>query len=214
MEGTMNTLLIDDHPLYRSALKIILEEICIGVNVYEADSINQAFILLNKHPQFDLVLLDLNLPDANGLKSFIPISQRLSNTPVVVISANVNKKMINHTLNAGARGYIPKSSSNKEIKNALTMVLKGSVYIPSLAIQQVNGKYANSDIHTSLTNRQSEVLQLLSLGFSNKQISSNLGIAETTVRVHVSDIIQNFNVSNRTEAVLQAQMMGLVDNPF
>jgi DNA-binding NarL/FixJ family response regulator len=214
MESTMNTLLIDDHPLYRSALKIILEEICIEVNVYESDSINQALTLLDKHPKFDLVLLDLNLSDANGLKSFITISQRLSNTPVVVISANVDKRIINHTLNTGARGYIPKSSSNKEIKNALTMVLKGSVYIPSLAIQQVNGKYANSDIYTSLTNRQSDVLQLLSLGLSNKKISSNLGIAETTVRVHVSDIIQNFNVCNRTEAVLQAQMMGLVDNPF
>ena len=130
----MNVLLIDDHPLCRAALRVILEEICSSLNLHEAESVSEALNLLNNYNQFDLVLLDLNLPDANGLKSFIPVSQGATGTPVVVISANINKKMINYLLNVGAMGYIPKFSSNREIKNALKMVLNGSMYIPTLAI--------------------------------------------------------------------------------
>lgn len=212
MESDLNVLLIDDHPLFRKALIAIINELVQSVIVHEASTVREAFSIIDQKHSLNLVLLDLNLPDANGLKTLLPICQLLDDTPIVVISANENLKLIVHALNSCAKGYIPKSSDSTEIRNALALVLNGGVFIPPIVLDLITRTPMPDSSNTSLTKRQDEVLQLLARGLSNKQISHTLGIAETTVRVHVSDIIQLFNAHNRTDAVIQAQQLGFVNS--
>ncbi|HEB54877.1 MAG TPA: response regulator transcription factor [Gammaproteobacteria bacterium] len=212
MDGTSNILLIDDHPLYRDALRPVIHQLARRVNIFEASCITDAFRLIDEQPELDLVLLDLILPDGGGLKSLLSVSQLLSNTPIVVISACDNHNLVIQLLNAGARGYIPKSAGSEVIKNALLLVLSGETYIPSVALGSLSG--ANTleiDAETVLTQRQDEVLQLLARGYSNKQIARVLNIAETTVRAHVSDILHHLHAHNRTDAVVKAQKLGLLE---
>ncbi|HED52550.1 MAG TPA: response regulator transcription factor [Gammaproteobacteria bacterium] len=211
MKSIINILLIDDHPLYRKALEPVIHALADVVNLFEAASLAQAMALIGNQTAFNLVLLDLTLPDSDGLQSLIPICQLLPDTPVVIISACENRQMIINALNAGARGYIPKSADSAIIENALALVLNGETYIPSAMLD------GSSDLTlieqgevTALTGRQGEVLKLLAQGYSNKQIGRTLEIAETTVRVHVSDILQQLHVHNRTGAVIKAQQLGLL----
>jgi len=212
MDGTANILLIDDHPLYRDALRPVICQLARTVNIFEASCITDAFRLIDEQPEFDLVLLDLSLPDGGGLKSMLPVSQLLPDTPIVVISASENYNLVIHLLNAGARGYIPKSADSEVIKNALLLVLSGETYIPSVALDSLLRPAAvKIDADTTLTRRQDEVLQLLARGYSNKQIARALNIAETTVRAHVSDILHHLHAHNRTDAVVRAQQLGLLE---
>jgi DNA-binding NarL/FixJ family response regulator len=210
MKNKINVLFIDDHPLYRKALLEIVRELAKTVNSFEAASISEALELISSNSEFDLVLLDLNLPDAKGLMTLLPIIQSVDNCPVVIISANSNKSLIMGTLNSGARGYIQKSSSNDVIKNALIFVMNGGTYIPSEVLGDFSETGVRLDINNTITRRQDDVLQLMAQGLSNKEISQHLGIAETTVRVHVSDIIRHFQAHNRTDAVVLAQKFGFV----
>ncbi len=212
MDGTANILLIDDHPLYRDALRPVIRQLAQRVNIFEASCIADAFRLIDEQPELDLVLLDLNLPDGGGLKSLLPVSQLLSDTPIVVISASENHNLVIHLLNAGARGYIPKSADSEVIKNALLLVLSGEIYIPSVALGCLSRPAVMEfDADMALTRRQDEVLQLLAKGYSNKQIARTLNIAETTVRAHVSDILHHLQAHNRTDAVVIAQQLGLLE---
>jgi len=212
MDGTANILLIDDHPLYRDALRSVIHQLARTVNIFEAACIKDAFRLIDEQPEFDLVLLDLNLPDGGGLKSLLPVSQLLPDTPIVVVSACENHNLVIHLLNAGARGYIPKSADSEVIKNALLLVLSGETYIPSVALDSLSRPaVVEFDADTALTRRQDEVLQLLARGYSNKQIARALNIAETTVRAHVSDILHHLHAHNRTDAVFRAQQLGLLE---
>ncbi|HHJ14730.1 MAG TPA: response regulator transcription factor [Gammaproteobacteria bacterium] len=212
MERMLNILLIEDHPLYRNALQSVISTLAEAVNLFEASNISEALGIIEKRAPFNLVLLDLTLPDSNGLQGLLPICQLLPDTPVVIISASANRQLIINALHAGARGYIPKSASSAIIESALGLVLNGETYIPSAMLENDPGleapdQYGNS----TLTGRQKEVLGLLARGYSNKQIAKILEIAETTVRVHVSDIIQQLHVQNRTSAVIKAQQLGLLD---
>jgi DNA-binding NarL/FixJ family response regulator len=210
MKNIIKVLIIDDHPLYRKALLEIVGGLEKSVNSYEAASISEALESISSNAEFDLVLLDLNLPDANGLMTLLPVCQSVNNCPVVIISANSNKSLIIAALNSGARGYIHKSCSNDEIRNALTFVLNGGTYIPSEILEDLSETTVKYDLNKTITRRQDDVLQLMAKGMSNKEISQQLGIAETTVRVHVSDIIRHFQAHNRTDAVLLAQKFGFV----
>jgi len=211
MNGTINILLIDDHPLFRDALKPVIYQLAQAVNIFEASSITEAFTQIERQINFDLVLLDLTLPDSDGLKSLLPISQTLPDTPVVVISASENNHLVVHLLSAGARGYIPKSAGGEVIKNALLLVLSGETYIPSVVLDSLSHlAEMEFDPDAVLTRRQDEVLQLLARGYSNKQIGNVLDIADTTVRAHVSDIIHHLHANNRTDAVVKAQQLGLL----
>jgi len=212
MDKAINILLIDDHPLYREALRPVIHQLATQVCLFEAASIMEAFRLIEEQTTFDLVLLDLALPDGGGLKSLLPVSQLLPDTPIVVISANENHNLVVHLLNAGARGYIPKSAGSEVVKNALLLVLSGETYVPSIVLDRLSRSTERTlDSDVALTQRQEEVLRYLAMGFSNKQIANVLNIAETTVRAHVSDIMHHLHARNRTDAVVKAQQLGLLE---
>jgi len=200
----LKILIIDDHELFREGLAYVLSQLENNVTILEAGNYEETFQLLAETHDIDLVLLDLNLPGKDGFSVLDMVRQEYSSLPVVVLSASKLNSDVHRAIDAGAMGYIPKSSSSNVMLNALNLVLLGEVYIPSGLIKagQLNPSLKEDLV---LTPRQSEVLYMLAQGLSNKQISADLGIAEATTKMHITAIMKSMGVSNRTQAAMVAQ---------
>lgn len=202
----MHVLLIDDHPLFRSGIGAVVDELCAGARTTEASSCEEALVLIAAGAEFGLILLDLNLPAMDGMTGLTRLRDATPATPVVVLSASEDVRKIKHALNAGAKGYIPKSAGRELILNALRLVLAGGIYVP---VNLISPQPAAAD-DGQLTPRQRDVLRWLVRGKSNKEIADVLGMAENTVRVHVAAILRYLGVRNRTEAGFAATRRGLI----
>jgi DNA-binding NarL/FixJ family response regulator len=181
--------------------------------VVEAGSASEALAQLQAHTDVDLVLLDLNLPDANGLDLLTDIGNRSPDVPVVMLSGTVDQQRIRDALDRGASGFILKAESREVLLKALALVLAGGVYVPPAALsrgQDGGGEGAPTPQSLGLTERQMEVLALLMQGMNNKLICRALGLAEPTVKNHVSAILRALDVNSRTEAVLAVARMNWV----
>lgn len=207
----MRILLIDDHPLFRSGISAILCELDETVQTTEVNSCEEAFGVVTDDSRFALILLDLNLPGMDGMTGLSKLRDAAPATPIVVLSASENTAKIRQAINAGAKGYIPKSANREIILNALRLVLSGGVYLP-VTIMEVPIPTDTSD-EQPLTPRQRDVLRWLARGKSNKEIAILLGMAENTVRVHVAAILKYLGVKNRTEAGYAATRRGLIAEP-
>ena len=212
----MNVLLVDDHPLFRDALKTVLRRLDCEVNVQEVSTVSGALSILSTSSKFDLILYDWFLPDGGEFMGLLAICQLKPRVPIVVISANEEFDVIDAAVSAGVRGYIPKSSDGEVIERALRMILQGKKYLP-FGVADESGVAAfevqttSQELGWQLTARQNQVLALMAEGYANKRIASLLGIAEPTVRVHVSSILSELQVGNRTEAVVRARRLGLLN---
>jgi len=207
--GATRFLIVEDHPLFLEALENAIRLANVGAEVLNAASIDAAIDIMSTAPAFDLVLLDLSMPGTTGLSGVIRIRKAFPKTPVVIVSAHQNPKIIDSVLSLGVSGYIPKSMTKSELAHAIGEVLQGSVYLPKeyrefAATQQ--SRPANREllqrIH-DLTPQQLRVLELLRSGLQNKQIAHELKICETTVKVHVSEILRKLNVLSRTNAIIE-----------
>lgn len=208
----MNILLVDDHPLFIEGIKAVLQKLRDGVVIQALGSCEEALEVSNDNDNFDLLLLDLNLPGMSGLDGLQQLRHQLPATPIVLLSASEDRNKVLHAIELGAKGYIPKSSTPDVILTALQLVLSGGVYLPMAVLDTVNSsqlKTSNADGQT-LTPRQVEVLSLVAEGHSNKSIANRLSMAENTVRVHISAILRFLGVTNRTEAGVAASRMGLL----
>lgn len=217
---SMKILMIDDHPLMCDAVASVLSTIDSRNTIQFADSLKAACQILTKSFDFDLVLLDLGLSDAQDMEGLKVIKARFPETTVVVMSADRQPSVILETLNLGAAGYIPKTSGKQVLVNALRLVASGSVYVPAEAIahvdvQAVSGVAPRTSgapiefAQLGLTVRQSEVLKLILRGMPNKLICRQLDLAEGTVKVHVSAVLKSLGATNRTQAVVAASKLGL-----
>lgn len=208
----MHILLIDDHPLFRSGIAAVVAELAASIQCTEASSCEEALRVIGGGAQFELILLDLNLPGMDGLTGLAKLREATPDTPIVMLSATENTAKIKQAISAGAMGYIPKSSGRDIILNALRLVLSGGVYLPINLLHTVDEvNKSNPDANgDGLTTRQHEVLSLLVKGKSNKEIAYQLGMAENTVRVHVAAILKFLNVKNRTEAGYAAMHRGIL----
>lgn len=219
----MKFLVVDDHALIRDAMSSVLASLRIGAQVLQAADGAQALAVLATHPDLDLVLLDLDLPDRDGLSVLDEIVVRNPAVGVVMLSGNHDSETIQHALRQGAQGFIPKTETRDVLARALELVLAGGVYVPKAALGarlQPPAAPAGVTAQTSaslapapwsglgLTDRQLDVLALLMQGCSNKLICRALGLAEPTVKNHVSAIFRLLGVSSRTEAVLAVTRRG------
>ncbi len=206
----MKILLSDDHPLYREGVKPLLHKLDESVILYEAHDYPSAFELARAHPDIDLALMDLCMPGMPGLDGIRAFRDTFPLIALIVLSAAEEPQDIQLVLNAGALGYITKSSSSEVMLNAIRLVLAGGVYIPSvtLAERQVYTPPLSHD-GPALTHRQMDVLRELVLGKSNRQIAETLDVTEGTVKIHLAAIFRVLQVNNRTEALLAAQRMGI-----
>jgi DNA-binding NarL/FixJ family response regulator len=211
----MKALIVDDHALLRDALSRVLVMLVPEAEVHEAAEPKQAFELIEREPDLDLVLLDLALPGMHGLAVLKSLREKHPAISVVVVSASVDRETVRRALDAGAMGYIPKSSSSEVLRSALQLVLAGGIYIPpevlgrgeAPAVAPQLGARSPADI--GLTERQSQILALLMQGEPNKVICRELDLAESTVKNQITTILKALNVTSRTQAVLAVEKLGL-----
>lgn len=221
MENLMKILIADDHELFLKGLELILSDLDKNVDISLAHNYTEIFDILAQKKKFDLIVTDLAMPGANWLEAIKHIHQQLPETPIIILSAVFDKEIVQKTIELGAAGYIPKTSSNAVIMSAVRLVLSGGAYIPpellnnSLksqfsALEQISPEFENKDNKITLTPRQIDVLKLMAQGYSNKIIAHELGLSEGTVKLHVTAILKILNVYNRTGAVVEATKRGII----
>jgi DNA-binding NarL/FixJ family response regulator len=194
----LSLLLVDDHRIFLDGLSMALASLCPDMQIRTAESAAAAEVYL-KLTTFDLILLDLRLPDITGLELLQSWQQQGRMTPVAILSASDSNLDAQAALTAGALGFIPKSANSDELRQAVTRVLLGE----TLPAPQSGDK-------PQLTPRQMEILQLLAEGLPNKSISRQLGVSEDTVKTHLKSLFQEFAVHTRTACVSAARQRGWV----
>lgn len=209
-------LIVDDHSLVRDGLRSILEISFPDCDILEADSFEQALEELQQADEVDLVLLDLNIPDVNRLSGLKQLRADFPSTPVVMVTGVSDPVVMRDALAAGAAGFVPKSLKRQAIVDALRQVLSGEIYLPDLETSESDDARMREDEEIraridSLTPQQRIVLGHLVAGLLNKQIAHELDVSMTTVKAHVSAILQKMNVFSRTQAVIMANRVGFTD---
>ncbi|WP_372610610.1 response regulator [Halomonas sp.] len=209
----MHTLLIaDDHPLFRDAIAAVIEAGLPGSRLLQAGSLAGALRQAEACEALDLLLLDLGLPDAEGLSGLQALREALPWLPVIIVSAEQERHTILEAIDLGAVGYIPKSTPREALLAALTRILDGQVYLPPDIMRRPPARPAPEAAPDDalaarlgkLTDKQLEVLACLARGASNKIIARELEIAETTVKTHVSAILRKLGVASRMQAIVLA----------
>ena len=220
----MKILIADDHELFLKGLEMVLSDFNPQAEFVKARNYDEIFAIIEKQKDFNLVLTDLAMPGARWLEALQRIHEQLPDTPVIILSAVFDREIVKKTIELGAAGYIPKTSSNAVILSAVNLVLSGGVYIPAELLQgtsrdefdmlkqleNVSEEQNLAEKVKILTPRQIEVLRLIAEGKSNKQIAYELGLSEGTVKLHVTAILKVLNVYNRTGAVAAANHLGLL----
>jgi DNA-binding NarL/FixJ family response regulator len=218
-DAWMKILVIDDHVLIREALRSVLAELNDDVSLLEACDYRQMTLLIEQHPEVNLVLLDLNLPDRDGFAVLAELRERHPATSVVVLSALKDRMSMIRALDLGALGFIPKTTPREIMLSALRLVVSGGIYVPAEILADEESRSSPKpladdlthvrSIDLGLTARQIEVLALMAQGRTNKAISRTLNMAGPTVKNHITAILKALKVSNRTEAVITVGKLGL-----
>jgi len=215
-------LLVDDHPLIQDAFRHLVPQLDADATLLQAATAEEG---LSQAAEADLLLLDLSLPGLSGLSALKTFRQRHPELPIVVLSSTEDPQVVLQALDAGAMGFIPKSSPTPVLLRALQLVASGGVYVPeqvlraarsTLAPQSAAPSFETSPGQTTrepkdlgLTDRQTQVLALLVQGKPNKMICRELDLADGTVRTHIQDVFRILNVHNRTQAVFEVSRLRL-----
>lgn len=198
-------LIADDHPLYREALISALQPLFENVDFIQSDGLDSTLRALQQNSDFDLVLLDLNMPDCDNFYSLIRVSQDFPQIPVFVVSASDSVEVVAKVMSLGARGFIPKATATHIIAGALKQIMDGNNWLPEgmqISIENNLPVINIAKLVGELTPKQFEVLKLLQSGLLDKQIAFDVNITEATVKAHISAIFRKLNVNTRTQAVL------------
>jgi two-component system, NarL family, nitrate/nitrite response regulator NarL len=210
-------LIVDDHPLVLDALRVTVQWTFPCALVSLAVDLSKAIEAGLQAERLDLVALDLQLPDSSGIATLTRFLQHCSQAPVIVVSGQEEPGVIRDALTAGARGYVPKSSSRDVLMAALRLVAGGGIYIPPQVLSVMNEQPGRAELAGSdgppasspLTERQIEVLSLASQGLGNRLIARQLGIAEDTVKQHLQAVYTALGASSRMQAVVAARRFGI-----
>jgi DNA-binding NarL/FixJ family response regulator len=198
-------IIVDDHPLFRDALRQALADKFSDLVITEAGSLDGLSGALEGKSETDLVLLDLAMPGVKGFSGLMYLRAQYPEIPVVVVSANEEPSAIRRCIEFGASGFIPKSLPVETIREAVRTVLEGGVWTPPDLDLDEEGDGETTDLVSrlaTLTPQQVRVLMMLSEGLLNKQIAYKLSVSEATIKAHVSAILQKLGVDSRTQAVI------------
>jgi DNA-binding NarL/FixJ family response regulator len=202
-------IVADDHPLFREALKAAVGRLAPGTRFVEADSVAALLAAIEAEPDADLLLLDLNMPGAQGFNALAHVRGSRPELPVAIVSADDDPQTIAAAIRFGAQGFIPKSTEAGQIGQAVEAVLAGEIYTPpGFHLPRVTDD-TDEDLEVArriadLTPQQFRVLGALCSGQLNKQIAYDLDVSEATVKAHVTAILRKLHVATRTQAVLAA----------
>mgnify|MGYP000228765848 CR=1 FL=1 len=213
-----NTIIIaDDHPLFRQALRETVASIFMDATILELESLKETNSILS-HEEAELLLLDLRMPDSDGLAGLMMIKGMYPALPVIIVSASEEAETVRAAIQAGAAGYIYKSYSLQQIRNAIEQVRDGGVHIPAgIETGVTELEHHELDVISrisSLTPSQLRVFISLSHGLMNKQIAADMAISEATVKAHVTSVYRKLGVRSRTQAVMVSKVLDLTANDF
>ncbi len=205
-------LVADDHAVVRAGVASMVRESDITV-VAEACDGAQALQMAQQYRP-DVVLLDVRMPESDGMACLSKLKAEMPDIPVVIFTAHDNPTYIARAVALGAAGYLVKSASQAELISAVQQVATGVTLWNRENLRRVSGPLTNSrptnDLEVPLTKRESEVLKQLALGLSNKEIAQALSISYETVKEHVQHVLRKLGVSDRTQAAVWAVRKGLV----
>lgn len=209
--SALTALVVDDHPLFCDALILTLRSIADFSDIQTAGTLDASLRKVADEEVFDLILLDLNLPDVNGLDGLVRLRRAAPKSTILIVSSMADNHLIAQSLKAGALGFVPKHSQRAIFRKAFETIREGQPFVPDGYIDP-HGKEGARDTPedavtrlATLTNQQARILNLICEGKLNKQIAYDLSIAETTVKAHVTAIMRKLGVHSRTQAVLIAQ---------
>lgn len=211
----MKVLLADDHALFREGLRLVLESLSdVPCQVLEATDFIHALSVLRAEPGIEIGLVDLNMPGMDGFSGIEALKRASPDMFLVVVSASEEPIDVRRAMDAGAHGYIAKTSSSAAMMTAIRSVLNGDCFVsPGLQVPPVSAETGtdgdDNRLKQSLTPRQRDVLAMLRLGKSNKEIARDLNLAEITVKLHVTAILRSLGVDNRTQAAILASRIGI-----
>lgn len=206
------TLLVaDDHPLFRAAVLHVLHERLPQYRTLEAASAATLGTALQEHPEVELVLLDLTMPGTRGFSALLHVRGEYPQLPVVVISSNDHPRVIRRAQQFGAAGFIPKSAPAEAMGDAIIAVLDGGSGFPPMAAERSEADAELAARLAQLTPQQFRVLLCLADGLLNKQIAHELGLAENTVKVHVTAILKKLACYSRTQAAVLVKSLETED---
>ena len=205
MADTERFLVADDHPMVRDALASALGQTFSGARFSMAGSLDQAQAALDREPETDAVLLDLDMPGMDGLTGLARLRSEFPTVPIIVVSAAREASVVRRAYEFGASAYIDKSASLEEIAGIVRAVLEGEIFAPPETV--AGDTFAQRA--AQLTPQQWRVLALMVQGDQNKQIAHKLGVGEATVKAHVTVILRKLGVRSRTQAVIEARSLAL-----
>jgi DNA-binding NarL/FixJ family response regulator len=194
-------LIADDHPLFRDALAQIVTSTLPNAIVVECGCIEDAQAALARQ-DFELVLLDVNMPGMNGMAGLLSLRNTAPATPVVIVSGREDRETVDQAMGCGAAGFIPKSLSRDGMRSALVAVLAGEISLPGEPV--IDGVPDRHAAIATLSGQQRRVLEMISAGKANKIIAYELSISESTVKAHVTAILRKLNLRSRIQAALYA----------
>ncbi len=202
----MRVLLADDHKLVRDALAFFCSRLDDDVEVLQAETYDQAAELAASAATLDLIILDLNMPGGSGFDGLDAMRKLYPDTPIVMLSGSIRHQDMTNALEHGANGYLPKTLGGDAMLNALRLVMSGERFIPSALYDEAGIAAAGGDVPLdsplrSLTPRETDVLEQLIEGKSNKEIATVLGLQVVTVKLHMKGILRKLGAANRTHAV-------------
>ncbi len=230
----MKVLLIDDHPLILAALQTVIRGLGDDVTVVGASSAEEARATLRADAEFDLVLLDLHLGEADGFELLVELRAAYPALPVVVLSASDRASDVIRAIDLGAMGFVPKRATNEMLFEALRLVMSGGIYVPPMTLgtepapppkggdtvpavmrpsvadyaAQDDFQHAAPSLESlGLSPRQTEVMGHLLQGKPNKLIAREMNLSVETVKDHVAAVLRALGVSSRTQAVLAVGQM-------
>jgi len=211
----INILLIDDHAIVRKGLKAIVEEEFGNITVYEANNGHDALNQLQEI-SLDAVVLDINLPDMNGLEVLKRIRKDCSRLPILILSVYSEDQYGVRMIRSGASGYLAKSSAPEHLVTALKKVISGQRYISNELLEQLafNLDKSPKDLSLeSLSDREYQVFRMLSSGKTVTEIAEELHLSVKTISTHRHHILDKMSMHNNADMVSYAQIKGMLEQP-
>lgn len=209
----MKVLITDEQSLFRDGLSLRLKQINQDISIIQSSNLAEMQKILSNDSDIDILIMDIDLAELNAAEIINKIKSIAPSTKIVAISSSEDTRNIKKILSLGVKGYIPKRSDSNILSGALKLILDGGTYIPTAMLDNgidYSAYSSTSPLKKNLTNRQSQVLDLIAQGKSNKQIAYDMGVSEATVKLHINALLRSLKVNNRTQAVITAQKMGLI----
>ncbi len=203
---SIRVLIVDDHPMVRVGLKMLINSIEHITPIGEASDGLEAIAFCKENPP-DVILMDIKMPQMDGIEATKSILQQNPNIRVIALTSFRDDHLVHGILEAGALGYLLKDADGEQIKHAIVDVMANSGTIDTKIIQSL----LRPNIHNPLSERENDVLKLMTQGMTNQEIAQKLVISQSTVKFHVSNILVKLKVNTRTEAVAYALQHHFVD---